>query len=882
MRLPKTLLAISAIGLLLLAVIMPLSSQDETIITVAVPSWIRDAFDNDDFAPFLESHPGVKVVLQSAGDNAYYPSPSYDLEEHFSGAERYASSADVLYVSQYNLSPEAVAAGYFLNLAPLAEGDPELNPDDFYPAVWQSFLWDRGLWALPVTASVEVAIYDVAAFDEAGLPYPNETWTLGDVIRAGNLLTQRDASGSVTLPGFSGYNPGALFVSLYGQGFYDPTTLPNVPSFSHPELVSFWEKWSQFQQDITADGPYDFQAVPFAIEQPWRISQGNFSTEDREWAGALPPGGHAGLYVQGFAVSSGTENPELAYDLAKFMTSSPEVIYYLYGNVPARRSMVGITPEDPNFFYTPIDPETQALIDRAMESAIPISELRFVEYLYSVSTSGPEGSVDLEAAIQEMEAKAITAMETARQRGRPSVVVATPVPTPVIGQDQIVLKFGLNVFTSDPSAQDQWRRLVSDFVSANPRIGNIDLKTQFYQPEEFETLDCYYEPYNSITDPQSQTDHLLNLDPFLDADPTFERNDFLTGVIEQVQRDGRTWGYPISMQPEVMWFNTDRFAEAGVPEPIGGWTVEAFEDALIRLKDTSDPNETPFMPQTFGATHLMVLMAAYGGIPYDYRTDPPTVKLTDPETMAAVQEVLDLAKNGYMTYQEINLFGGGGFGSSGEEALTTDTFSVMSWRLQNRSNPDFPYPYKLTSYPRGSLYTPIAYSLGNAYIHSNTQDADACYRWISLIAQHPELFGGMPVRRSQINDPNTGMVFGDDVTALFQEFAAQLDAPNVLVMPGSFGGSSSTPGGWIEPTWMYQAFNDYVLNGVDFAAAMEQAQTNIMTYRECTGAIEIIDPVTLGDDPEMWRPYFRQFTDCAIAITPELREDLSFYYEDAS
>src|SRR6185369_7116430 len=100
-----------------------------------------------------------------------------------------------------------------------------------------------------------------------------------------------------------------------------------------------------------------------------------------------------------------------------------------------------------------------------------------------------------------------------------------------------------------------------------------------------------------------------------------------------------------------------------VPEPQNGWTVDEFSDALQRLKlDPSYP--APFLPNQGGGTHLLILMAAYGGLPLDYRTDPVTANFTDPTNVDAIRQVLDLAKNGYIKYEKLGSFGGGSSGFS--------------------------------------------------------------------------------------------------------------------------------------------------------------------------------------------------------------------------
>ena len=46
-----------------------------------------------------------------------------------------------------------------------------------------------------------VADLDPALFDQAGLTYPDASWTLEDVAHAARTLTQYDSSGAVSIPG---------------------------------------------------------------------------------------------------------------------------------------------------------------------------------------------------------------------------------------------------------------------------------------------------------------------------------------------------------------------------------------------------------------------------------------------------------------------------------------------------------------------------------------------------------------------------------------------------------------------------------------------------------------------------------------------------------
>src|SRR5204862_1737946 len=136
--------------------------------------------------------------------------------------------------------------------ATLAKQDKSLNSDDFYPAIWQSFQWDNGLWALPTGAQALVLSYNPAAFDKAGLAYPNEQWTLDDLVNAIRKLAQKDADGKVTVHGidvFPGFSDLALFRSLLSEGLYDNSTLPNTPQLDKPAVETLLDTWFKLDQE---------------------------------------------------------------------------------------------------------------------------------------------------------------------------------------------------------------------------------------------------------------------------------------------------------------------------------------------------------------------------------------------------------------------------------------------------------------------------------------------------------------------------------------------------------------------------------------------------------------------------------------------------------
>ncbi len=707
------------LALLVLAVVLvvgavsPLLGQGETIVTIGVPSWMSDVFRNELFDSFESQHPGVKVVVVPLGNDVYFQSAGYDLDKHLEGAQKYASYADVIYAANYNVSVEATRAGYFLDLAPLINSDSTFNSDDFLPKILESAQRDGGVWFIPSSASVQLLVYDVKAFDKAGLAYPNEKWTLDDLANAARTLTTRDQNGDVLVPGIQFYNSALFYYGLTGKTFYDSSVVPSVPRFDDPDLVAFLEKWQLLQKEFAVTGSFDYNKVPITLNQPWQLTNPNPDPDnEQQWAASLLPGGVAGLDVQGFAVSGGTLNPEVAYALANFASSNPEVVNRFFGNTPARRSLVGVKVEDSNFVGPTISKEVQAIIDQGLEHAVPVPELRFQDYLDMAINKGSDTAtpVDIKSAVQEAESNAVKALATASERRTTAIVyVTTPVPTPSFSENQIVLRFGLGNDIS--TNRDQWDQQVSDFLATNPSVGNIDIQSQFYDQKDIDKIDCYYQPYNAVS--SMNLDDFLSFDPFVDADPDFDRNDFIGTVLDQVTREDHVWAYPMVIQPSVIWYNQELFTKAGVPSPEQGWTVDGFKDSLQTIRGSLDkPNAHVFTPGTYGNTYLLMLIAAYGGLPYDYRTSPPTINFTDPATIDAIRQVLDLAKDGYIDYQK--LAGNGGMFGGSDSPITDDTLSTYSWRMQSRSNPDYQDPSRLANFPRGSQLIPVAYGIGAA------------------------------------------------------------------------------------------------------------------------------------------------------------------------
>jgi ABC-type glycerol-3-phosphate transport system substrate-binding protein len=859
-----------------------LAQDNPIIISLTLPEYTTSIFNENVFDEFEAANPGVKVQINKVGMDMYYPSAAGSLDQHLESAAKYVSSADVLYVNSFNLSVESTRAGYFLDLTPLTSIDTTLNPEDFVPAAWESYQWDGGMWAMPLAATVYLMMYQPDKFDAAGLPYPNEAWTFEDLGNAARALAQTDETGAVTVPGFvSQGNLGLLLHSLSGETFYDSSILPNPPLFANPNLESLLTAWAELTDEGYADSFVNSPDVdvPLRIEQSFLLSNLG-STGEQNWQGTLLPGGIAGLNVEAFAISSGTQYPEQAYALLKFLTDNVEIVSSFFSDTPARRSLIGVESENGLQNLITRSPEVEALVQDALTKAVPVSELRYREYVENAVSAMNDDGVDALTALQEAETQAVQNLQTAESRRPDTVVfVATPIATPILNTGEISLKFGLTSFFTPFPNREAWLQAIDDFTAIDPQVRQITFDTgvDTQVTNMSEQYDCFYMPYNIVP---STTDlsPLLNLDPFMSADPNFDNNDIVGNTLAQLQKDNKTWGYPIVIQPQVLQYNGEMFQDAGVPQPENGWTIEAFRDALEQLKATAqDTDEPPFISNSFGGNHLLVLISAYGGVPLDYRTTPVTVNFTDPATVEAIRQVLDLAKDGYIKYSALGSFSGGFFGNVEAPIVTASLDSATLFQFAGNADeatevPDD--PYLMTLFPTGNQFNGVSYDIGTGYISANAQNPDACYRWLGYVSERPELLGAMPAKRSVINNGDITASQGEEVTAVYNQIDTLLQNPNTVAFPSPLG-SVGSPGDLILQLWLYRAFDSYVLEDGDLDAELAEAETFSKAYQGC---VANIPPYTLGADATQQDliTYFRQYTDCAASVDPSLESLFGF------
>ena len=869
--------------ILLIAAVVPLATLQAQNNNNIVISLVMSSFNADTITPqmitdFQTANPGVNVNLVKYDPSI--PAETSGLDAYLTGIQTYATQGDVLYIDSQRtrITTAATSAGYFLDLAPLASSDANLKVDDFIPAMYNSFQWDKGLWALPISADALIMTYDPAAFDKVGLAYPDAKWTMTDIVAAADKLTVKDPSGAVTQAGFA-VTPATSYEYLFrsllgGDGFYDASTVPNLPKFDSPAAEALFDSWIQLETNKEiGTSQNDFQNDAMSIGNVstfLRPGRGNNNAPVRK--GVLLPGGKSGLSVQGFAVSGGTQHPEQAYALAAFLTTRSELVNR--GSItPSRKSLIGGNSSGGNGgggngFRTSITPDVQALIDTALANAMTPGDMRYADYLPLALKNMQTNGVTSKVALQDAETQANTDEQAAiAKKSANAINVATPVPTQVLTAGKVAINFGMTSFVSPMPNQDQWNALIQQFTASDPQVGRITFDTtpQFGQiSAAVQKYDCFYLPYNAV--PTVDLGLVLNIDPLMAGDSTFDKTDMIGNVMDQVSRDSKTWAYPIMVQPTILQYDADAFAKANLQPPTSNFTINEFNDDVKALRpDPSLP--APFSSNSNG-TALLILMADYGGLPLDYRTNPPTVDFTSQATVDAITQVLDLAKNGYIDYTALSAlnFGGGGQNNL-ETAIYGNLLNAFNGRARqgNANGAASKSTYKPASYPIGKTYSAVSFSIGTAYISATSQNPEGCYRWITTIAKHPELFSAMPARRSMLDDPALAGAQGADTVALYHQVDNLMSSPNTVALP-SLQGAGGSPSLFLLQHWLFEAFDNYVLNGKDLTSSLKDAQGYVTTFQACAAAIPPFDPTTQNQ-----RDYNAAFTACATKADPRLK-----------
>jgi multiple sugar transport system substrate-binding protein len=254
--------------------------------------------------------------------------------------------------------PAFMSKGAFADLTPFIQEDTELNLDDYIPRTLEVLTHDGKLYALPTSFSVDALFYNVDAFDAAGIPYPDDTWTWETLLDAAQKLTIRDSNGRVTQ---YGWTDSALnmwpWIWQNGGQLFDDERNPSRATLTDPAVVQA----VQFYYDLSlkyevAPNVAELQQTPqreMFMAGRVAMSYDNCGAQvpfaqitDFKWDVAKMAKGKervTPMAENGYALSAASEHPEEAWTLIKFLSgpTAVRVVVQAGGAMPCLKELSG-------------------------------------------------------------------------------------------------------------------------------------------------------------------------------------------------------------------------------------------------------------------------------------------------------------------------------------------------------------------------------------------------------------------------------------------------------------------------------------------------------------------------------------------------------------
>ena len=331
------------------------SDEDEPQVQLVYQDW-RTAW----FSPMVEemmekfhaTHPNIRVF--------YTPDPR-GLADIMLAQMKAGTAADV-FQGCCSYFPIWAQEGFTLDLRPFIERDLEqLATNDWDPAQYASFLTSDGLrYAVPKYHGALALYFNKDIFDEYGVAYPDDTWDHNDYLAAMRSLTHdRDGDGSTDLWGSMidvSWDRIQVHVNGWGGNLVDPSD-STVCGMDEPQAMAALE-WirARIWDDGVMATNLDVQGLAtrdaFIGSQLAMVEDGSWALKDiltkadfRVGVAIFPAGPAQRVTLattDGFGIFAGTEHPEEAWELVKFLAGEEFGRAMARANFlqPARSSLV--------------------------------------------------------------------------------------------------------------------------------------------------------------------------------------------------------------------------------------------------------------------------------------------------------------------------------------------------------------------------------------------------------------------------------------------------------------------------------------------------------------------------------------------------------------
>lgn len=303
---------------------------------------------------FEEAHPGIDVKLENFGDYNLYHQKM--LTQYAAGVAPDVAMMDPIHF-------QALAKrGAIYNLNSFIERTPGFDIESYYERIVEMHSYDGGVYVLPRDiAPMGLIYFNKRAFDEAGIPYPDGSWTWDFEIRPElrekdflwvmQQLQEKDSRGRVTrwafVPDWIGFWMDTVAFGM-GLEYADDLENPTRVKLDDPGWVKVYEFYEKLtgemklmptQNELTnvvqSTAPLMFANGSAAMMQSgiWQVPNIRRSVKPGEpgffeWDIAMAPAFARGQRAfptggSGYSIFTSTRHPEEAWKLVQWMAGPP-------------------------------------------------------------------------------------------------------------------------------------------------------------------------------------------------------------------------------------------------------------------------------------------------------------------------------------------------------------------------------------------------------------------------------------------------------------------------------------------------------------------------------------------------------------------------------
>jgi multiple sugar transport system substrate-binding protein len=271
------------------------------------------------------------------------------------------NAPDVFLISPSRLG-DLLSKQVLRDLDPFIARSTIIRTDDFFPQTVEPYRWDGNrfgqgpIYGLCKDWSPDwLVFYNKKLFDEAGIPYPDGSWTREEFVEIAKKLTKRDERDRIVQFGvYNNCSPEQWVWQSGGRYFSDDgrrCTLDRPEALEAMEFSNnLSNKWHVApgyaeQQQGAVDVMFQTGRVAMCFYGQWFVPQFRDNIKDFKWGVTTPPRHRSDVYVCGgmcgYGMYARAPHPEAAWRLMEFLVGprGQEVCATIGWNIPSNRNV---------------------------------------------------------------------------------------------------------------------------------------------------------------------------------------------------------------------------------------------------------------------------------------------------------------------------------------------------------------------------------------------------------------------------------------------------------------------------------------------------------------------------------------------------------------